>query len=289
MRGFRYMHRCSHRFSSGDDERIVESSELFLTEGRSTAVLIDGANVLDILEVRVKDYEYTRVDPSAYDEYDRVITYDDADHGEGFFDDLNDGRVDYGQFFLPGKSVSEPIPPALYRQFLHNRIEFLAGPPKSFFATFKIRYRPEPNATHVPAECPRCGGRGWFIDLVDERGDYHQADGAHHVVQDFIRILLTDKGDSRLDTDAGSRLRTIMGRALTPDALEVEVAAMVSEATEQYLRAQADTDTSDYAPEEVLYQVTLAGITQDPDDARRHRVTLVFVTGAGEKGFVLNY
>lgn len=289
MRGFRYMHKCSHRFSSGKDERIVDTSELFLTAGKATAVLMDGVNVLEILEVRVIDYVFNNVKPSSYDEYERVITYDDTDEGEGFFDDLNEGRVDFGQYFRPGQPVSDPIPRTLYRQTLHNRIEFLVAPPKSFVAKIRVRHRESGDETYVPKDCPRCSGRGWFIDLVDERGGVHMADGAHHVVQDFIRILLQNQGDSRLDRTSGSRFRSIMGRALPLEDLEVEISSMVSEATEQYLTAQAEVDTSSYDPEEILLQVTLASIEQDTTDRRNFRINLVFVTGAGERGFILNY
>lgn len=289
MRGFRYMHKCSHRFSSGKDERVVDTSELFLTKGKATALLMDGVNVLEIIELRVVDYEYSNVTPTSYDEYERVITYDDTDPGEGYFDDLNAGRVDFGQYFRPGQRVSEPIPRAHYRQFLHNRVEFLVAPPKSFIAKLRIRHRESGEGTYLPHECPRCAGRGWFIDLVDESGSFHRAEGAHHVVQDFVRILMQNQGDSRLDRTAGSRFRSIMGRALQLDELELEVSSMISEATEQYLVAQAEADTSDYAPEEILYQVTLASIEQDANDRRNYRINLVFVTGAGEKGFVLNY
>lgn len=286
MRGYRYMHVCRHRFSSGTVEATIDSPELFSESGKMTATLVDGANVLEIIEVRVEKYQYDREYRTAFDVNGRATRYDEGGT-DARFDDDSEFRVDFGQFFRPGETVSEPLPTTMYRSFLHNRIEFLVYPPTSFRVKMRVRYTDAREQIYDGKDCPRCSGRGWYIDLLDERGEFVEAVGGEHMLQDFVKILLMRVGASALDRTNGSRLYEVAGSGDSAEELELRIAAIVSECATNYLEQQAVVDTSDYDPEEVLLDVSLAQIERDPLDRRRWKVFLNFVTEAGERGFLL--
>lgn len=286
MRGYRYMHVCRHRFSSGTVEATIDSPELFSETGKMTATLVDGANVLEIMEVRVEKYQYDKEYRTAYDVNGRPTRYDEGGT-DGRFDDDSEFRVDFGQFFRPGETLSDPIPPTMYRSFLHNRIEFLVYPPTSFRVKMRVRYTDARATIYDAKSCPRCSGRGWYIDLLDEQGEFVQAFGSEHVLQDFVKILLMRVGSSALDRTNGSRLYEVAGANESADDLELRIAAIISECATNYIEQQAVVDTTEYDAEEILLDVSLARLERDPEDRRRWKVYLNFVTEAGERGFLL--
>lgn len=290
MRGYRYLHVCRHRFSSGTVEATIDSPELFSEANKMTAMLIDGANVLEILEVRIEKYVYDDVNRSAYDSQGpaNLPTDFDAPGSRSRFDDDSKFRVDFGPYFKPGATVSEPIPETMYRSFLHNRIEFLVYPPVSFRVKMRVRYTDLQDNYYEPESCPRCGGRGWYIDLLDEDGEFGAAVGGEHVIQDFVKILLMRVGSSMLDRLNGSRFHELAATSETADEIELRVSAIISECATNYLEQQALVDTSEYRPDEVLLDVSLARLERDPKDHRRWKIYLNFLTGAGERGFLLS-
>lgn len=287
MRGYRYLHVCRHRFSSGTVEATIDSPELFSEANKMTATLIEGANVLEILEVRVERYAYDDTNRSAYDVVGRATKFDEGGPNSRFDDDRG-FRVDFGPYFKPGETLSEPIPKTMYRSFLHNRIEFLVYPPISFRVKMRVRYTDARETIYDATRCPRCEGRGWYIDLLDEKGEFGEAIGGEHVIQDFVKIMLMRVGSSMLDRWNGSRLHEVAGSSETADEVELQVSAIISECAANYLEQQAVTDTSLYAPDEVLLDVSLARIERDTNDRRRWRIYLNFTTEAGERGFLLS-
>lgn len=289
MRGHRYLHDCRHRFSSGKVEEIIDSPELFSEDGKPTVLLIDGANVIEILEVRVFREEYVVKTPTHYDDYTALKTFDDPDKGEGYYDQDSDYKHDFTPYFTPGAELSNPIPTTLYRSFLHNRIQFLVYPPERFMVKMRVRYGDARQTYYSENDCPRCDGRGWYIDLVNEDGQFLIAQGSEHVVQDFLKELLSEAGSSMLDREAGSRLHTVVGSTEPDEYLEAQITEIVSETVEAYLNQQELVDTSDYAPEEILIDVLVARFERAPSNRRRWRIHLSFITQAGALLYVLRF
>lgn len=281
MRGYRYMHVCRHRFSSGKVEGVIDSPELFSEDGKPTIVLIDGAYVIEIIEVRVRRENYVVKTPTTYDDYTALKTFDDPDAGEGYFDQDSDYKHDFTPYFDPGEDISNPIPPSLYRSFLHNRIQFLVYPPDAFFVKMRVRYGDSRETYYTDQDCPRCDGRGWYIDLVNEDGQFGEANASEHIIQDFVKELISRTGSSRIDLSAGSRLYTMVGSNVDAEEFELQISEIVSETVNAYLEQQELADTADYAPEEILQDVQVLRIDYDPNDVRRRNLVLSFITLAG--------
>lgn len=288
MRGFRYFHVCNHAIRSRKVDDVIET-RIFMTPGKLIEVLVNNAAVIEIEEIRIIRHEKTlRINPAVYDDYTLDQTYDDADQDEVFYDESDDFIVDYAQFFDEGQAMSRPIPARFYETYLHNRIRWLVRPPQYFYVRMKVKYTNVRYDYYDDNTCPRCEGRGWYVDIFDNDAQFRRATSIDHILQDVLRMLLTKTGSSILDVTAGSDLieETLGKNASNIEDLRADVQAIVSDIEDRYLSKQADIENiKDYAPEEILVELFLKDFRLNPSNVRQYILDIVVVTegnGSGE-------
>lgn len=287
MRSYRYFHMCNHAIRSRHVDDVVETN-IFMTPGKLIETLIENAAVIDIEEIRIVRHEPTlRIKPANYDEFNLDQTYDDKDKDEVFYDETEDFIVDYSQFFDEGQAMSRPIPTNLYETYLHNRIRWKVRPPQIFWIRMKIKYTEVRYDYYKETECPRCEGRGWYVDLFDNDQRMRRATSIDHVVQDVLRRLLTKQGSSLLDSNFGTELvsETIGKKTSSAEDLKTEVQAIVSEVEDWYLSKQADAiEEFDYAPEEILVELFLKDFYVSPVNVRQYVLEIFVITEGNGNG-----
>lgn len=79
--------------------------------------------------------------------------------------------------------------------------------------------------------CPRCGGNGWYISLVNETGmSVKKLDGLTKLLQEFIKVLYTDKGPSGY----GSNINDVIATSVyDPSRIYSEIISSILDCAEQ--------------------------------------------------------
>lgn len=292
MRSYRYFHVCNHNIRSKRVDDTIETN-IFMTPGKLVDVLIENAAVIEIEEIRVVRHEKTtRIKPAKFDDYVLDQTYDDRDNDEVFFDETEDFIVDYAQYFDEGQAMSRPIPPEYYETYLHNRIRWRVRPPQIFWIRMKVKYTTVRFNTYDETSCPRCEGRGWYVDLFNNDAQFQRAVTVDHVIQDVIRTLLTKTGSSLLDSTFGSELLvdTIGRKNSELENLKGEVQAIISEVEDRYFQKQSDAvEEGTYEPEEILEELFLKDFYVNPSNVRQYVLEIVVVTEGNDSGKLFSF
>jgi hypothetical protein len=274
-----------------NDDREGFLKEVIITNnGTQRDILIEKAKVLEILEVRAIDFD--TIDDYEDFEYDMTSerqTYDDPDPTDGFYDGDDEFLVDFRKYFTEGKDRSAPLPSKFYERFLHNRIKWNVKPPKKYYVKMKVFYTSNNKEYYKSDMCPRCGGRNWFIDLLDENGDFSQAEGVHLVLQKVVKDLLTKLGTSQLDNEYGTTLHaTIMHQSKTDDDLFDNIRLIVSEVEDKYLEEQLDyRDT--LSEDETFVSLRVKNVYKPQANPRMIVIELLITTQATTGNFRLGF
>lgn len=257
MDQFRYFHLCDHKIQKSPTEG--EASEIVVTtSGDQIDTLINGAIVLEIHEVRVLEYNPKdfEIRDFYYDNQYRDQTYDDVDPGESYYDERDLFIVDYSKFFKPGKTISDPLPPEFYEPTLHNRIRWLVKPPLKYQVKAKVRYTHIAYTTYPASECPICGGKGWFVDILSKNKRFEEISGIEKIAQRVVKDLLTELGTQILDLTYGTTLKQEATLNVTNDDQLFNLIRMtVSDVEDVYLADQQEK-ISDLPETEILLGLT---------------------------------
>lgn len=265
---FKYFQLCTHEKklnNDGGEKRIVR----VINDGTQIDVLIRGATVLEIEELRVISYseELDRRE-LVYDEPTGRYTYEDEDEDEGFYDDPKENFIRFSEYFPPGAALSNPIPADYYDPYVHNRIKWLVIPPTEYEVTIRVRLPKAKVERHDAKNCPDCQGKGWFVDILDNSGKFNVDRGIEKITQRFLKDLLTEIYSSKTDLEYGTMLRETLGYQTTNDeVLFDDIRMIISEVEDNYLVRQTEK-ASGLTPEETLRSCTITKIHRSPFDNR---------------------
>lgn len=113
-------------------------------------------------------------------------------------------------------------------------------------------------------DCPRCAGNGWYVDLLPEDETcMNILSGPDKIVQDFIKILFTYKGD---EDNYGTRIADYVGTIIDdPTLLCSQIASIIYEAANQYMNIQSDSIMSgvELNDDEILDNISVDRIEYD--------------------------
>lgn len=241
MDQFSYFHLCDHRIRRTTKDGEVTTLPVETSPTDLIHTVINGAIVLELLEIRASEYDLNDAEfvDFHYDNGEEHHTYDDVDSGEGFYDDKKQFIVNYGKYFQEGQSLSDPLPSEFFEPILHNRIRWNVKPPTKYQVKARVLYTHDTHDVYRAAQCPVCGGKGWFVDLLNKDGQFEQPKGILRIAQRIVKDLLTDLGTHWLDSTYGTSLKKqISLSAYDDDKLFDTVRMVVSEVEDRYLTNQ---------------------------------------------------
>ncbi|MGG4438307.1 hypothetical protein AAXE64_27530 [Priestia megaterium] len=263
MDKFSYFHICDHRIKRSS--RIGEVVTLDVeNSGDLIDIIINGGVVLKIFEVRVLNYDKddAEIIDFYYDNYMRTQTYDSTNPGESYYDEKEAFIINYGKFFKVGQNVSEPLPPGYYEPTLHNRIKWSIKPPIKYRVTAEVKYNAVEYDYHALADCPVCGGRGWFVDIFNQSGEFKTMKGVLQIAQRVIKDFLTEEGSHILDIDYGTKVkRRLIENSNDDEQLFNTIRMEVSTIEDAYLTQQQDR-IMELSDEEVLQNLLVEDVSR---------------------------
>ena len=276
---FQFFHLCDHRFNdSGRDESEHEIT--VVNSGKATDVVVNGATLLEIHDVFAIDYDpLKKTVPFVYDNNQKTQTYEDTDEEDGYYDDADSYYIDYEQHFEKGSKISNALPHDYYQPFLHNRIKWNVKPPKKYIVKATVLFADGQYKTYTINDCPKCQGKGWFVDIVDNKGVFTRDKGLIKVTQRFIKDLLTEVNTNLLDTLYGTTVRQTIGNTRKDDELLFdEIRMIISEVEDKYISRQAER-INELNPSEILETARCTNIFRPKQNPMAIVVELEIRTG----------
>lgn len=155
-----------------------------------------------------------------------------------------------------------------YEQFTHNKLRWTSinVPPagREYFVDMEVV---DGDARQFALEdCPRCGGNGWYIDIVDNSTNrMMKSYEENKLIQDFLKILLTKKS-----AGYGTDLLDIPGREMrSVDDTRSQIVSAVQDAERQLKAIQLSLVASEVElpPEEKLYRIDINSLEFDEDSS----------------------
>lgn len=289
MDNFSYFHLCDHRIKRPSNAGVVNTFSVD-SNGEQIQVLVNGAVILNILEVRVLDYDdVVEVVDLYYDNVDDEQTYDDIVPGEAYYDDKVQFLVNYAKYFQDGQTVSDPLPVGFYAPILHNRIQWLVKPPKKYQVKAEVKFSANNFITYRGSECPVCNGLGWFIDILDKNGQFHQPVGIGKVAQRVVKDFLTELGTQLLDPTYGTTVKEdAMSASSDDDSLFNTIRVAVSQVEDNYLTNQQNMITQ-LGSEETLRSLVVDDVFRSTQDPTIVVIRLKITTVADQQIFQLGF
>ena len=233
MDQFQFFHLCNHQFHISSTDPNVYTIDV-QNSGDLIDVLIERARITEIVNI-VVDPTSAVAPPNEFD-FDNTDdqNYEDVDVQDGYFDDDVSMNVDYRPY------VTTPVPPTYYGLYLHNRIKWNVKPPSSYQVTAKVLFTSLETQTYNRADCPRCQGNSWYVDLFNPQRFFAQATGIDYVAQRVVKDLFTELGGNPFDTLYGTTLsRQVFQMGLNDEGLFNHIRSVISTIQDQYLRRQA--------------------------------------------------
>lgn len=267
MDNFSYFHLCDHNIkkplNQGQQVTISVTSS-----GGPVDIIINGATIMQIVEVRAVTYDpnVTTIADFYYDntDVDPTQTYDSTNLSNSYYDDQAAYLIDYSKYFDRNATISNPLPGGLYEPFLHNRLKWSVKPPVTYQVTAIVRYSGSQYQRYLPGDCPVCGGKGWFIDLLTKNGTFTQPEGIIKVAQRIVKDLLTELGTSVFDSSYGERVRDDMVDYANDDGQMFDLIRLaVSSVEDNYLSNQQMIITT-LQPDEILKVLSVDNIYRSP-------------------------
>lgn len=286
---FSYFHLCDHQIQRVQNKGTVM---IFPIESNNEPiqVLVNGGAVIRIQEVRVLEYDaVTEIVDGYYDNIDNEQTYDDKDPGEVYYDDKKRFVVDYSKYFQEGEKLSNPLPNDFYSPILHNRIEWLVRPPKKYQVTAEVRFLHSGYQTYRAAECPICGGLGWFIDILNKNGQFQQPKGIEKIAQRVVKGFLTEVGTQMFDDSYGTTVKKdAMRLSSNDDSLFNEIRIAISNVEDEYLNDQQNIITQ-LSSDEILLSLSAENVFRSTQNPTTVFIHLKIETSEDEKIFQLGF
>lgn len=266
MDNFSYFHLCDHQIKKSVTQGQTVTI-LVKSSGNPVDMIINGAVVMQVLEVRAVQYDSSIIEIADfyYDNIDNIQTYDDTNPANSYYDDQASYLINYGKYFEPGASISNPLPEGLFEPFLHNRLKWTVKPPITYQVTANVRYTGDQYQRYSPNECPLCGGKGWFIDLLNKDGAFIQPVGIIKVAQRVVKDFLTELGSSIFDSTYGQRVRDDLVNYASDDAQLFDfIRLAVSSVEDNYLNNQQNVILT-LPPDEILTSLSVDDVYRNPN------------------------
>ena len=179
MQGLKTVYYCNHKFANTEfaEKLVMIPLSQIDKDGNLIFFIPKNINPVDITDVCF--YK-----PGAYRDYQPIVPYLDYT-----FDKLENAIV-----------VSKSrINADFYTEISTQKKLYLDGA-FSYFYYHEYEY----NAN----ECPRCGGSGWFVDLLNDDDISVKTEDKTKLTQEVIKILFTDD-----DGNYGAPLKDMLGEA----------------------------------------------------------------------------
>lgn len=264
---FQFFHICNHSIPINNALPHIRSIEI-KNDGDDVDVIFSGGIVKEIKSIRAITYT-PRVDKEEF-EYDSTKDqrYEDSDAADGYYDGNFYNTVDYSKFFSPNQTVSNPLPTTFYRSFLHNRIKWNVEPPLTYVAEVVVQFSNKRTSEYPLSECPRCQGKGWFVDILNEKGKFQLDVGVMKVAQRVVKDLLTELQSSVLNLQYGTLIKqSISGVSKDDDAIFDDIRLILSEVEDRYLLRQQEEYNS-LSEDERLVKLWLLNLSRSKQNAR---------------------
>lgn len=144
-----------------------------------------------------------------------------------------DGTANNWTFYHEGIDFQKVIP---------NMIKWISSNTPAVGSTYTIEYERinRQLIEYEQEQCPRCMSNGWYISIIDNnQSTIKKTTGINKLVQDFMKILLTDKD---LSADSyGSKIMSYIGKeVVNPNDFALNISSAVLECEIQYKKIQAD-------------------------------------------------
>lgn len=289
MDNFSYFHLCNHRIKKSARDGEITTIDVESGSG-FTDVIINGAVVLELLEVRVLEYD-PNIRESVdfyYDNTEREQTYEDDDE-DGLYDQADHILVDYSKYFIPGATISEPLPSGMYEPTLHNRIRWSVKPPIKYQVKAKVKYTHQAYENFLPANCPVCGGKGWFIDILNKDGAFEVPTGIQKIAQRIVKDLLTEVKSQRFNLDYGTTVKKDgLANSADDNQLFDNIRMAVSDVENNYLNQQQNIITQ-LEPDEILFELITDDVSRLSTNLTIVIIRLRIRTAMQEETFQLGF
>jgi len=131
--------------------------------------------------------------------------------------------------------------------------------------------------------CERCAGQGWYVDaFTKDNKSIQKAVGINKLVQDYIKVLYTEKATDGYGTD----LTDLTGEYVPNEDLFLsDIATAINDAATQLKAIQATFDTSYITTAEMLSSVTITVLSYAKEECLAD-VELVLTSQAGSTATV---
>lgn len=284
---FRFFHLCTHQTDEADETNNIRDIHI-INDGDATDILIKGARISRILEVRAITFKH-RVDRDTF-EYDKNFSdlrYEDVDLGDGYYDGENYFYIDYRHYMTEGSSVSNPLPESFYTPYLHNRMKWLVEPPLTYVVRAEVLYGKSKKTIHAQSSCPVCQGKGWFIDILNNDQKFNVDKDIEKIAQRVVKDLMTELYSNVLKLEYGTTIKQTIASVSKPDdELFDDVRLIISEVEDNYLvRQQEEYDQLDST--ERMIALRAENIFRSPSDPRRVVLELYIETEEEARTFRL--
>lgn len=258
---------------------------LVTSSGGPVDIIVNGAVLMQIVEVRAVQYDpsVTEIADFYYDNTDTTQTYDDTDPANSYYDDQEAFLINYGKYFDEGATISNPLPGGLYEPFLHNRLKWSVKPPITYQVTAVVRYSGSQYYRYVAVDCPVCGGKGWFIDLLNKDGIFTQPVGVVKVAQRVVKDLLTELGTSIFDLSYGQRVRDDMVDYASDDVQMFDLIRLAVSAVEDNYLSNQQMVILSLQPDEILKSLSVDDIFRNPNNSSMIVLQLRIITSVEDQ------
>lgn len=284
---YRFFHLCEHTITD-KAERDYERKILVRNQNGLNDLIVKGASILEILEVRAIEYK-ARKKPIQlkYDALGSIDTFDHPDYEKAHYDAPHYFYQDYSTFFEKGAKKSKPLPAEFYSIHLKNRILWRVEPPTYYEVTAVVRYDQNVIRTVSSTECDKCQGRGWYVDILNNSGGFEKDTGTIKVVQRLVKDIMTDLFSSVLKREYGTLIKkTIANNSRNDEELFDDIRMIVAEVEQRYLQRQIN-EYSSLASSERLISAKPIRISRANRDKRVLVLDLQIITEGEDRVFRL--
>jgi hypothetical protein len=149
-----------------------------------------------------------------------------------------------------------------YEPFTHNKIMWVGIHKPNPGDTYIVDYETTKlTATQYddPENCPRCGGKGWYVGLLDnDENKIYSVTGINKMMQDIIKIMLTIK-----NSNYGTLIPSMAGtQSADIDTMVTQIASAIRDVESQYMKMQLDliANGAPLPDDEKLYKIEIRDI-----------------------------
>jgi len=134
-----------------------------------------------------------------------------------------------------------------YILYSADKIKWISEHKPSDNLQYMVSYIYDNNTTteHELEDCPKCNGVGWYAKSISEvTNNLDNTDGIYKLVQDVIKILLTDKDSNGY----GTNLSDVLGQDITNQGEIIrQVSDEITYAQNQYINYQRELESKGVA------------------------------------------